>query len=272
MRTWPMLILFWGGCTTWNMAKQVPGATGAPSGGGVATGLPCDVDQLLADNCRACHGAVPSGGAPMSLITYADLMAPAVSDPTMRVADVCLMRMMDPTAPMPPTPPAVPAAELAAFQAWLAAGAPMGDCVAAGDPLSAAPTCTSGRSWNGGDDGSSRMNPGMACISCHAQRGEDAPRFTIAGTVYPTGHEPDLCDGSAGAQVVITGADGHALTLTPNPAGNFSSSAGVVLPYHAAVVANGRTRAMAAAQTSGDCNGCHTQSGANGAPGRITLP
>jgi len=29
---------------------------------------------------------------------------------------------------------------------------------------------------------------------------------------------------------------------------------------------------MTAPQTSGDCNGCHTQTGANGAPGRITLP
>jgi predicted CXXCH cytochrome family protein len=25
-------------------------------------------------------------------------------------------------------------------------------------------------------------------------------------------------------------------------------------------------------QTTGDCNSCHTQSGANGAPGRILLP
>jgi hypothetical protein len=29
---------------------------------------------------------------------------------------------------------------------------------------------------------------------------------------------------------------------------------------------------MAAAQTSGDCNRCHTQNGAMSAPGRIVLP
>ena len=29
---------------------------------------------------------------------------------------------------------------------------------------------------------------------------------------------------------------------------------------------------MVAAQSNGSCNGCHTQNGANGAPGRITLP
>jgi hypothetical protein len=34
----------------------------------------------------------------------------------------------------------------------------------------------------------------------------------------------------------------------------------------------GRERDMAAAQTSGDCNRCHTQNGAMSAPGRIVLP
>jgi hypothetical protein len=29
---------------------------------------------------------------------------------------------------------------------------------------------------------------------------------------------------------------------------------------------------MAAAQTVGDCNSCHTENGAQGAPGRIYLP
>jgi hypothetical protein len=34
----------------------------------------------------------------------------------------------------------------------------------------------------------------------------------------------------------------------------------------------GRERDMAATQTSGDCNVCHTQSGTMSAPGRIILP
>jgi hypothetical protein len=34
----------------------------------------------------------------------------------------------------------------------------------------------------------------------------------------------------------------------------------------------GRERIMATAQTSGDCNLCHTQSGTSAAPGRIILP
>jgi hypothetical protein len=142
------------------------------------------------------------------------------------------------------------------------------------DPLAAAPTCTSNMNWLGGNDGSSSMNPGMACISCHASS-KEGPTFTIAGTVYPTGHEPDGCFGasaSSGAQVVITGADGRTLTLTPGSAGNFYSSTSVALPYNAKVVYMGRERAMGASQSTGDCNSCHTQNGANLAPGRITLP
>ena len=44
------------------------------------------------------------------------------------------------------------------------------------------------------------------------------------------------------------------------------------MPFTAKVTHQGRERAMTTTQTSGDCNGCHTQAGANGAPGRITLP
>jgi hypothetical protein len=34
----------------------------------------------------------------------------------------------------------------------------------------------------------------------------------------------------------------------------------------------GKTRAMVAPQTNGDCNSCHTENGANKAPGRVLLP
>jgi hypothetical protein len=114
----------------------------------------------------------------------------------------------------------------------------------------------------------------MACNDCHT-RGGEGPRFSIAGTVYPTVHEPDLCNGapsSSGAQVVITGADGQVLTLAPNRAGNFYSEMAVAGPYQAKIVTASGERAMTAQQTSGDCNSCHTQAGANGAPGRIMLP
>jgi len=276
------------------------GRTGAGTGGAPVTqsdGLPCDVRTLMMNRCWSCHGTVPSGGAPMSLVTYADLTAPGRSNPAMTAAQLSLSRMQNTAAPMPPAPAArATTAEIATMQSWSNMGFPMGSCGATdggtdsgtkpdsgtdsgtkpdsgtvGDPLNASPICTSNKMWSGGNSGSSSMNPGLACINCHSSNG--APRFTISGTVYPTGHEPDRCNGFSGAaQIVITGADGKSTTLTPNTAGNFYSTATIAKPFQAKVVYQGRERAMGGAQTSGDCNSCHTQSGTMSAPGRIVLP
>jgi hypothetical protein len=151
------------------------------------------------------------------------------------------------------------------------AGVAGGSGGTAPDPFTAAPTCTSGTMWTQGNHESEDMNPGMACITCHTTMMK-GPSLTIGGTVYPTAHEPDLCNGANGARVVITGADGQTQTLTPRASGNFNSRTRVMLPYRAKVTYMGRERAMAATQTSGDCNSCHTQAGATGAPGRILLP
>lgn len=139
------------------------------------------------------------------------------------------------------------------------------------DPLNAPPTCTSGRTWRLGNFRSQLMNPGLACINCHsAMRG---PAFTAAGTVYPTGHEPDLCNGATGTITVdIHDATGSTVTVTPNSAGNFFYQGGLSFPITATVNYMGRSRSMLVPVPSGDCNSCHTQNGLNGAPGRITLP
>lgn len=258
-----------------------PASTGAGGGSAVIgdTGLPCDVQNVLSTRCWSCH--TPSTvlpGQPV-LVTRSDLMGPAPANPALTNAQEAVARMQSTTVPMPPAPstPAT-AAEIATLNDWIAAGYPAGSCGADGgvpDPFSVAPTCTSNKTWLSSSDGSANMNPGVACIACH-QTSREAPTLTLAGTVYPTAHEPDLCfgaDGSSdGAKVVIVGADGRSQTLTPTSTGNFSSSAAVALPYQAKVVYMGRERAMVAAQTTGDCNGCHTQTGASGAPGRILLP
>jgi hypothetical protein len=213
----------------------------------------------------------------MPLVTYADLTAPAVTDPTKTVAQMCVTRMQDATKSMPPSPsaPATPA-QVATMQAWVAAGTPMGTCADGGvsNPYDTPPQCSSGTYYSPSGDESSRMAPGNTCISCHAQSGGEAPRFALAGTVYATAHEPTNCNGVnvGGATVVITDAQGATITLNVNAAGNFSTSQAVAMPFRAAVQYDGKTRAMVAAQTSGDCNSCHTESGANGAPGRIMLP
>ena len=253
-----------GGTTT---TGGTGGATGAPSD------LPCDVANLLGMYCTSCHSSPPSGGAPVPLTSYAELTAPALSDPTKKEADVCLSRMQSTTAPMPPAGSTAPSAtEIAAFAAWIQAGYPMGSCSAGGNNYNTPIMCTSGVYWNGGGDGSSLMYPGRTCNACHSRSGGEAPHFSIAGTVYPTAHEPDDCYGKSAIQVVITDANGATITLNSNSAGNFASYAAVATPYHAKVVSAGGTRAMSAAQTSGDCNSCHTVSGASNAPGRIMAP
>jgi hypothetical protein len=126
--------------------------------------------------------------------------------------------------------------------------------------------CTSKKTWTNGNG--TDMRPGNDCTGCH--------NFAIAGTVYPTLDEPNNCDGTGagGIKVLITGADNVTLTLTPSAtSGNFYSSSSVKTPYSVKLTNSaGASRSMVAHQTAGNCNSCHTPTGANGAPGRITAP
>ena len=222
----------------------------------------------------------------MPLITYADLTGPALTDPTQTVAQMCVSRMQNTSRPMPPT--GLTAASMtaaASLQSWIAAGYPVGTCGTAGgsdagvsapNPYSTPVTCTSGTTYSGGE-GSSAMDPGQACISCHSANG--GPSFVIGGTVYPTAHEPNNCNGangsSDGATVVITDSTGKVFTLNVNSSGNFyesTRSATIAMPFQAKVVQGGNERVMATPQSTGDCNSCHTETGASNAPGRIMLP
>jgi hypothetical protein len=147
------------------------------------------------------------------------------------------------------------------------AGPDLGDTVP-----NSAPVCTSGVDWLLGNVGTEVMNPGQACITCHDTN--NGPKFTAAGTVYPTAHEPNNCDGkNSGWTVVITDAAGNRISLTPNLVGNFDTQNTIVFPYTVQIVgSDGYTREMLTPQSTGDCNSCHTQDGANGAPGRIVAP
>jgi len=253
-----------------------PPTDAGPRGDGGAAGLPCDVAAVLA-RCVSCHGTTPSVGSPMSLLTYEDLVAPAPTMPSVSVIALSVTRMQDTVAPMPPgTTPTASAADIATLQAWINAGTPRGTCSGPTDPYNTPVMCSSGTMWTRGNHGSQSMRPGMACISCHTQTGQqfEIP-FTIAGTVYPSAHEPDNCNGSSGSSgvtVEIVGADGRSQTITPNGVGNFFSESSVALPLTAVVHYQGRTRAMTTAVPSGDCNTCHTESGTTNAPGRIMLP
>ncbi len=191
----------------------------------------------------------------------------------MTEAELAVQRMQATMLPMPPYGPAPSAADVQVLQDWITAGTPSGTC-SVDDPFASAPTCSTGDTWNLGSWGSPQMHPGVACGSCHGVRTRG---FDMAGTVYASAHEPDDCMGGpiggAGARVVITDANGMTYTLPVNAAGNFYlSGQSPALPYTAKVVFGSGERAMLTPQSNGDCNSCHTQSGATGAPGRIILP
>lgn len=152
---------------------------------------------------------------------------------------------------------------------------PLAACTTGGtdtsDTSSEAGACVSGQTWTGGNEESPKMNPGEACVACHTDEGE-GPIYAIAGTVFTAYDEPDDCNGSDGAIVRITDADGTAFEATANAAGNFFLGAGegVVMPYTAEVEwPSGTIAAMGAEQSDGDCNTCHSVAGSGGAPGRI---
>lgn len=101
--------------------------------------------------------------------------------------------------------------------------------------------------------------------------------MTVAGTIYPTAHEPDSCNGvprALAAYVVITDAAGRVFELETEPSGNFmlEDPDAFTPPYQAKVVVGIEERVMVSEQEDGDCNGCHTESGGNDAPGRIMRP
>lgn len=143
---------------------------------------------------------------------------------------------------------------------------------AEGELADVAPSvCASGKQWTGGREGSSLMDPGQDCIACHASEG-DAPKFVVAGTVFPGSADADNCGGSSGVTVEITDANGKVTTMTTDAAGNFSSRTAGPPPYMVLLKSGTLTRAMGSAASSGSCNSCHTAAGASGATGRVMAP
>ncbi|MBS1122670.1 MAG: uncharacterized protein H6Q90_4898 [Deltaproteobacteria bacterium] len=242
-----------------------------PGGGGTSAGLPCDVEEVIGAQCQGCHGSPLAGNAPIRLVTYEDL---ARKKGGLTIAELSVMRMRDTVKPMPPAPSTpVSTADTGVLESWIAAGMPKGDC-GGGEPgpFDVPATCTTGHTWTGGNHESPLMHPGAACITCHKASGE-GPRYTVAGTVYATGHEPTDCNGATGSIFVeITDAANLKTQLPVNSVGNFFSRAAFKFPIRAKVIANGKERVMVGPQASGDCNTCHSQTGNTMAPGRIALP
>lgn len=263
-----------------------PSGPQGPAGTGLATGLPCDVQAVLENRCLACHSGMMAAAPP--LLNYDDLMAKSKIDPTKTLAQLSLDRMKSTTSPMPPPPAVAPDPdEIKTFEDWVNAGTPKGAVCTdpppaagdggtladGGDAGSTALKCTSGKTWTGGNTKSPLMHPGFACNACHQVLG--GPNLRIAGTVYPGLHELNDCDGKSpppALTVIITDKNGKVTTLPVNAAGNFSTLVRILPPYKAKVTDGVTTRAMTGSVTAGDCNSCHSEIGANGAPGRVMAP
>jgi hypothetical protein len=107
----------------------------------VTGSLPCGVAQALKAKCQACHGRPPVFGAPMSLLTYADTLAPAPGGKGLLVWQAMKSKLEKGLMPPPATPTGpLTAAEKAALTTWLAAGAPGSDDACAPGPDAGVPT------------------------------------------------------------------------------------------------------------------------------------
>lgn len=118
----------------------------APSGTGAGTW--CGAKATLDTRCTTCHDGKMTAGAPMSLKTYADLMAPAVSDNTKKVYELVGKRIHDTSRPMPPQV-VLTNAELASLDTWIAGGATPGadPTCAASAPTEGGATMATGDGW-----------------------------------------------------------------------------------------------------------------------------
>lgn len=157
-----------------------PGANTAAAPG--ASALPCAVNNVLKASCQSCHAAVPIGGAPMALLTYADLTKPAITQPTKKVYELVKERVHDSKRPMPPNNALMPV-DLAALDSWIDAGAqaaPASDAAAC-----AAPAGTT--EWQGmgaldGSKGRLTAGPGEICYEFKVHGGmtaDDITKFDI---------------------------------------------------------------------------------------------
>jgi hypothetical protein len=118
----------------------------------VAPGF-CDVQPVLKEKCQLCHAAAPMFGAPMPLVTYADLMAPSKTDATKPVYKRVAERIHNTQMPMPPSgQPTLNAGAIGMLDSWIAASAPMGAVTACMQPATETPTTgVPGRAITTGD-------------------------------------------------------------------------------------------------------------------------
>ena len=84
-----------------------------------------DIEPIMRQQCLPCHASPTAFGAPMPLVTRADMMRAAPSDPSRRVHEVVAARVWAGST-LPPMPPSGPLSSEAieAIIGWSAGGTP----------------------------------------------------------------------------------------------------------------------------------------------------
>lgn len=100
--------------------------------------LPCEIERVLAANCRDCHSSPARFGAPMPLATWSDLHGPSRSTPQKSVFEMVGVRTHDDKKPMPEPPRArLGSADQKLLDDWIASGAPEATTSCDGTPREA---------------------------------------------------------------------------------------------------------------------------------------
>jgi hypothetical protein len=119
-------------------------------------------------------------------------------------------------------------------------------------------------------DNSPTMDPGSDCLSCHSPGGRAHRAYSVAGTVFAQPDSPEF-DGVAGANVVVTDANGRIVTMTTNAAGNFYTEEDVTLPLDVLVQVGDIVRHMEPRVTKASCGSCHEAVPYQGTEGRVFI-
>ena len=92
------------GCDSSRSGETPPGSGGTARASLGSTALPCDIQEALRLGCQSCHASTPIAGAPMALVTWEDMMAPSVTNPSVTVAQLVSARIntTDSALVMPP--------------------------------------------------------------------------------------------------------------------------------------------------------------------------
>src|SRR5260221_1233524 len=204
-----IVMLALAGCTS---ASLNDARGGGPSSSGSAGQGPgpgqagdwCGALSVIRGNCQGCHGAQPLFGAPMPLVTFDNLHARSVTNPSKYVYEMVALRIHDDQKPMPPpsTNDRLTPSEAAAIDGWIAAGATGGS-----DPTCSSTSATSGTGPMTSGTGTSAAGSGSG--------GNGAGGASGPGSMTGTGGAGGASGPTGGGGTSVTGGTGGAGGSTP---------------------------------------------------------